>query len=229
MKAATNESLVHKLPSFQRKHIALNNAIFNFYTNQYEQCAKLCAALEKNWPDLVIYSKVLSALILAHNEKTKHAIELLETYPVTSEEDFTYLQLCSVHLLLTQGEREAACEKLEKFNEDKYKAGIVGALITLYQGLGKEDEARKVFERTVCWFRKNKSTEGDLSNLWRQAADFHLRSGHPEVAANSLEELLKTNPKDQKTLAQLILAYAQVFFTELEKNNPNYECFYFLV
>jgi len=46
--------------------------------------------------------------------------------------------------------------------------------------------------------------------LWRQAADFHLRGGEPDVAAKSLEELLRINPGDRKTLAQLVVAYAQV-------------------
>lgn len=45
--------------------------------------------------------------------------------------------------------------------------------------------------------------------MWRQAAEFHLRGGEAKTAAASLEELLKTNPKDMKVLAQLVIAYAQ--------------------
>ena len=45
--------------------------------------------------------------------------------------------------------------------------------------------------------------------MWRQAADFHLRGGEVAVAAASLEELLAASPSDTKTLAQLIIAYAQ--------------------
>ncbi|RZF44904.1 hypothetical protein LSTR_LSTR015570 [Laodelphax striatellus] len=52
-------------------------------------------------------------------------------------------------------------------------------------------------------------SSGRLSALWRQAADFHLRGGEPAVAAQSLEELLKLSPDDKKTLAQLVIAYAQ--------------------
>jgi len=57
-----------------------------------------------------------------------------------------------------------------------------------------------------CW----QVSTGDLGTLWRQAADFHLRGGEPDVAAKSLEELLRINPGDRKTLAQLVVAYAQV-------------------
>lgn len=59
------------------------------------------------------------------------------------------------------------------------------------------------------WYKKNKTNVGDLTDMWRQAADFHLRGGEAETAAKSLEELLKTNPSDMKILAQLVIAYAQ--------------------
>lgn len=54
-----------------------------------------------------------------------------------------------------------------------------------------------------------KENTGNLGKLWRQAADFHLRGGEVAVAAASLEELLAASPSDTKTLAQLIVAYAQ--------------------
>ncbi len=54
--------------------------------------------------------------------------------------------------------------------------------------------------------------KGDLRLLWRQAADLHMRSGAPNIAAQSLEELLRLNPDSKKTLAQLVIAYAQVCF-----------------
>lgn len=209
MKVATNEALVHKLPSVQRKYIALNNAIFNYYTNQMEQCNKICASMQELWPDLSNFATVLTAMHLAKADKVKDAIDLLEKFKATNEEDKIFLQMCCVHLLLTQGDKQQACNKLQAMNESYHKPGIVGALITLYLGLGKEEEALKVFEKTVDWYKKNKLAEGDLSNLWGQAAEFHIRSGHPNVAANSLEELLRTTPNDKKAKAQLILAYAQ--------------------
>jgi signal recognition particle subunit SRP72 len=94
--------------------------------------------------------------------------------------------------------------------ENSYKPGIVGALTTLYLGLGQEEQALRVFERSVDWYKKNKNEEVNLTNMWRQAADFHIRNGHPQVAANSLEELLKCNKDDKKITAQLVLACSQV-------------------
>ena len=54
-----------------------------------------------------------------------------------------------------------------------------------------------------------------MYDLWRHAADFHLRGGDASTAAASLMELHKLNPDDVKTLAQLITAYAQVIIALL--------------
>lgn len=103
-----------------------------------------------------------------------------------------------------------ACELLENTGMNRYRPGIVGALITLYSAEGKEDVAQKIYKETVEWYKVNKKTEGDLTNLWKQAAEFHLRNGQAQVAANSLEELLRENPSDKRALGQLIIAYAEV-------------------
>ena len=54
------------------------------------------------------------------------------------------------------------------------------------------------------------TSASQLGELWRHAADFHLRTGDAATAASSLLELHKLNPKDTTTLAQLITAYARV-------------------
>lgn len=70
--------------------------------------------------------------------------------------------------------------------------------------------ASNVLKECVEWYKKNKSAlAGDLTDMWRQAANFHLRGGAAETAASSLEELLKSNPTDEKVLAQLVIAYAK--------------------
>lgn len=209
IKSANNEQLVNKLPSSIRKYIALNTAIIAMYTNQTEQCTKLCKSVEENWPELSIHTKALAAYNLVKADKLNEAVELLEKAQTKNKRETLFYKLCAAHLFLTQGERLRACKILENLGDDTYKPGIVGALITLYLNSGKEDIALKVFERTVEWYKKHNVKQGDLSEMWRQAAEFHIRNGHPQVAANSLEELLRNNPNDKKTIAQLILACAK--------------------
>ncbi|KAK4871554.1 hypothetical protein RN001_015678 [Aquatica leii] len=208
MKAATSESLIHKLPSKQRRQIALNNAILMYYTNNFDQCNKLCKNIEETWPKLALKARVTHALSLTRSENFNKAIDLLNKYEPKTHEEKLYVKLVMVHLLLMQGEQAEACRILESMDADSYKPAIVGALITLYLGMKKKETALKVFERTVDWYREN-NVKGDLSSMWRQAADFHMRNGQAIVAANSLEELLRYNPNDHKAVAQLALAYMQ--------------------
>lgn len=209
IKVALNDTLVHKLPSKQRKHMALNNAIFNYYINQTDQCEKACKVIEQNWPELLMYTTILKALNLVKAEKIQDAITLLNNFQCTNANDKLYLKFCVAQLHLIQGDRLKACEIFENLGEASYKPGVVGALTTLYLGCGNEEAALKVFEKTVDFYKKNKVKSIDLSSLWRQAADFHIKSGHSQVAVNSLEELLKNNKDDKKIVAQLIIACSQ--------------------
>lgn len=81
--------------------------------------------------------------------------------------------------------------------------------MSLLIGIDDKKTASQILKDSVAWYKKNKVASTDLTDMWRQAATFHLRGGEPELAASSLEELLKTNPKDMKILAQLVIAYAQ--------------------
>lgn len=48
-----------------------------------------------------------------------------------------------------------------------------------------------------------------MSIVWRKTAEFHLKGNEPSVAGESLEELIKIDPENRQTLAQLVLAYAK--------------------
>merc|ERR1712025_365064 len=69
------------------------------------------------------------------------------------------------------------------------------------------------------------SKSKDMNLVWRKTAEFHLKGDEPSVAAKSLEELLKSNPKDKTTLAQLVLAYAKFDLAkamEMSKRLPDF-------
>lgn len=86
---------------------------------------------------------------------------------------------------------------------------MVSAIVTLYLGTDNKSAASEILKETVDWYKKNKISTGNLTDMWRQAANFHLRGGEAVTAASSLEELLKSNPNDEKVLAQLVIAYAK--------------------
>ncbi|XP_063221217.1 signal recognition particle subunit SRP72 [Bacillus rossius redtenbacheri] len=209
MRSATLDTLEHKLNSRQRRDIALNQCLLALYTNQGEQCQQLCARLVSSYPDMQMEATLIQAVQLSREGKTREAVALLTGQSGRDPELNLAMKLAAVQLLLAEGERKESCRILESLGEATFKPGIISALVTLYLADKNRDGASKVLKDAVDWYRKNKVSAGDLSAMWRQAADFHLRGGEPAVAAQSLEELLRINPGDRKTLAQLVIAYAK--------------------
>lgn len=102
MKSATSDALTYKLPSYQRKYISLNNALLSYYTNQIDQCNKVSVNIDKQWPDLTMYTKVLSALILLKSGKINEALDIINNQKCENPNDALYLKLCCVQFLLEQ-------------------------------------------------------------------------------------------------------------------------------
>lgn len=100
MKSALNEGLVYKLSSKQRKLIALNNAIFNYYINQTDQCEKICKSLDETCPEFRTQTKILRALNLVKIGKSEEAVAVLEK--PSKENDNLYMKLCIAQLYLMQ-------------------------------------------------------------------------------------------------------------------------------
>lgn len=82
-------------------------------------------------------------------------------------------------------------------------------MVSLLLASDNKAAASQVLKDAVEWYKKSEINSGDLTDMWRQAVTFHLRGGEAETAANSLEELCKSNPEDIKILAQLAIPYAQ--------------------
>lgn len=99
MKVALNEALTFKLPSKQRKYIALNNAILNYYINQTDQCEKVCKIIKEKWPELHMQTTVLTALNLMKSDRVQDAINLLTN---TKTDDNLYVKLCIAQIYLMQ-------------------------------------------------------------------------------------------------------------------------------
>lgn len=216
IKAALADACEHKLTSRQKKTIALNNCLLTYYINQHgDQLHKLCAALQKAHPDLEFKTLLISVSQLARDRKFKEAVEKLQKVPRTQAVDELAIQLAICQLQLLSGNRKAAIEVLQGLGDAKYKPGVVSALVSLMSD--NRQGASEVLKQSVEWYKANKDKAGDLSEMWRQAADFHMRGGQPEVAASSLVELLAKNPADVKIIAQLVIAYAQFDQSKAQK------------
>lgn len=208
MKSATHDGLEHKLTSRQRRSIAYNQCLLALYTNQGENCQQLCKKLIKEHPELADDAILVRAIQLNKENKTQEAVKVLVEHSTIETELF--MKLVCVQLLLSQGQRKEAINILENLKpKDKALPGIVSGLVTLYMADNNRDNASEILKEAVNYYKLNKEKSGNLGTMWRQAADFHLRGGEVEIAAASLESLLELSPNDTKTLAQLVIAYAQ--------------------
>lgn len=210
MRAAMSDSCEHKLTIRQKKIISLNNCLLTLYTNQAEQCHQLCTRFAQSYPESEFPTVLIRVSQFAKDKKYKEGIELLEKFGKANPSEKLATKFAIVQLLLLNSNKKQAIEVLQSLDEAKYRPGVVSALVTLLIGSDNKTAASQVLKDAVDWYKKNKSgSAADLSDMWRQAADFHLRGGEPETAASSLEELLKRNSQDMKILAQLVIAYAQ--------------------
>ncbi len=83
-------------------------------------------------------------------------------------------------------------------------------MVTLCLALEDRVAAAKLLKEAVAFNKKGgRADASKMATVWRKAAEFHLKGDEPSVAAQSLEELLKTDPGNRQTLAQLVLAYSK--------------------
>ncbi|EDW83174.1 uncharacterized protein Dwil_GK22456 [Drosophila willistoni] len=209
IRAALAEACDAKLTSRQKQIIAVNNCLLALYTNASDQVQQLSQKLAQTYPQVEFESVLIRCSQLAKDKKHKEAIVLLQKFASSHQSLEFVTKFAIIQLQLQQGNRKDAIETLLSLGEAKYKPGIVSALVSLYQGTNNTPAASALLKSAVEWYKQNNVSSGDLSDMWRQAAEFHLRGGAPETAAGSLEELLKLNPNDMKVLAQLVIAYAK--------------------
>ena len=209
IRSALGDAVEHKLNNRQKKSIAVNNCILALFTNQGD-LNQLVNKLISKYPDLEYKSNLIQACQLNNDKKYKEASDVLEKFTAKHPKFTLDIKFAQVQLNLMAGNKSKAIEVLQSLEGDKkYSPGVVSALVSLYLGSSDKPAASEVLKAAVDWYKKNKTNVGDLTDMWRQAADFHLRGGEAETAAKSLEELLRSNPSDMKVLAQIVIAYAQ--------------------
>eukprot|EP00088_Acartia_fossae_P008823 TRINITY_DN1423_c0_g1_i10.p1 TRINITY_DN1423_c0_g1~~TRINITY_DN1423_c0_g1_i10.p1 ORF type:complete len:657 (-),score=254.81 TRINITY_DN1423_c0_g1_i10:205-2175(-) len=201
LKAATAEGLEGKLTSKQRGQIARNQALLAMFTAQVDLCKQLVDQLDSN---IIPDKDYIIAGVLAKSGKYGEAVSQLEG------DKSAISQLTSAHILLNAGEVKSALSHLEGLPDTwKYRHGVLSALVSLYLALDDRPKAAAALKKATEWNLKNKTSgSSDMNVVWRKTAEFHMSSGEPEVAAKSLEEMLRVN-SDLRTLAQLVLAYAK--------------------
>ena len=210
IKAATAEGLEQKLPISHRMVIARNNALLAMYTNQIDLCKALVKELTDAFDVGAEERDLITAGVLSRAGKTDEAVAtLLRAEKRNGLANNLEKVLIATQIYLERGQVVEALKLLDGLpKEKKYLNGILSALVTLHLANGDRHAVAVLLKDAVSWSKCNKRKDG-MSVVWRKAAEFHLKGNEPSVAAQSLEELIKIDPEDRQTLAQLVLAYAK--------------------
>ncbi|TRY68710.1 hypothetical protein TCAL_06202 [Tigriopus californicus] len=212
IKAAKADGVEQKLTKANQFAIARNNALLAMYTNQVDLCRELIEELARKFDLDPQDRQFILAGALSRAGQTKEAVDLLLSDKGAKSDLERVLVACQIYL-----ERSQVREAVDLLNQlpkaDKYRTGILSTMVTLYLALEDRKSAAQLLKEAVAFNSKSKN-KGDMAVVWRKTAEFHLKGDEPSVAAQSLEELLKTNPQDRQTLAQLVMAYAKF---DLEK------------
>jgi len=129
----------------------------------------------------------------------------------------TKMYLALVQQLLKQGLKEEAIVVLKSLGKDSFCLGVLSALITLYQSVGKTKEACETLNQAIEHYKNLGNEERTVNLLWRQSVQLMMADGNHEGAAKSLEKLRELSPKDPAILAQLIIAYSKFDVQKAEK------------
>ncbi|ELU13722.1 hypothetical protein CAPTEDRAFT_98316 [Capitella teleta] len=206
IKAATIQRLQQKLSSLQRRAISMNQCLLYMYTNQGELCRKTAQSLQKIHPDMDEPTLIECAQHCRDKQVAKAIDALQRQIDICPS---LRLQLMLAQLHLQQGHVAEACKALRNLGDSANRPGVVSALASLYVSMDEPDMASDVLLSAIDWHKQRQPESEEHLTLIRANANFQLKMGSPEVATRMLEELIKRNPGDVKTLAHLISAYSK--------------------
>ncbi|XP_043915380.1 signal recognition particle subunit SRP72 [Protopterus annectens] len=209
VKLASVDGVEHKLSKKQLQAIEFNKALLATYTNQADLCRKLCATLQTHNPDHPL-PVLIQAAQLSREKQHSKAVELLQEFSEQHPDIAVEIKLTMAQLILAQGNATKACIVLRSLEELQHKPGMVSALVTMYSHEEDIDSAIEVFNHAIQWYKKHEPNSPIHLFLVREAANFKLKHKRKKEAISDLEQLWKQNPKDIRTLAQLISAYSLV-------------------
>ncbi|XP_022654998.1 signal recognition particle subunit SRP72-like isoform X2 [Varroa destructor] len=209
VKACIAERVDAKLTSRQKKSIALNNVLLNYYGHSSsELCWRLMRQLEAlsepDQPGIVL----LKAALFVRDRQNAKACQVLSEFGTAHPSQSLATSLACAQIYFSNKQLDKAMQVLESLGDASYTAGILGVLISLCRSLNNDEQAAQIFKRAIAFHKKRNPSSELLQSLIRKSAQYFLRLGKQQEAAALLQEQRKVDPHNAKLLAQLVAAYA---------------------
>jgi len=178
----------------QRRVFAINRCLLSLYMNKHKECLAALTKLEKELAASELPSLVKAAL-LAREKRLDECSALLQQYATANPKTALRVKLTLAQLQLQQGEKTAAIETLESIDSALSQAGIVGAIVKLYELVKNQPGAIKTLDAAAKVMEADKSKEAPaLVKRYRMiAADLRMSSQDAAEALKALEALVKVS------------------------------------
>lgn len=214
LKATLLPEIQQKLVPKQLSLMEINKALLYMYSNQWDACRKLLKNLQRSNKNSDVPC-LIQASQLQREKNYEKAIAYLEDFienhsdPDVHSIDLTHIKLTLVQFLYSQGHIDRACNVLESIDQICQTPGIVSLIVALCeQKKGKESKAIKILNNAVAWHKKKQSADAIQRKLLWENAQYKIKHGRHEQAAEMLEKLQVVDHNNVKVLAQLIFAYS---------------------
>lgn len=214
-----DSAVEERLTLQQRRVFAINRCLLSLYMNKHKECLAALTKLEKELAGSELPSLVKAAL-LAREKRLDECSALLQQYATENPKTALRVKLTLAQLQLQQGEKAAAIQTLESIDSALSQAGVVGAIVKLYELIKNQPGAIKTLDAAAKVMEAEKSKDAPaLAKRYRMlAADLRMASQDAAEALKALEALVKGGDKDASTVARLcVLFCATKDMTSAEK------------
>ena len=148
---------------------------------------------------------LVKAALMAREKRLDECSALLQQYATQNPKTALRVKLTLAQLQLQQGEKAAAIGTLESISGAFSHAGIVGAIVKLYDLIKDPSGAIKTLDAACAAMEGDKSKEASvLARRYRMlAADLRMSSQDSGEALKALLALVQGGDKDASTVARL--------------------------
>ncbi|CAG8463295.1 8731_t:CDS:10 [Paraglomus occultum] len=224
LRSASSKSLETKLFKKQRRTICTNEALIQLYMQKYAASQEAARRILQIDPaDDSHY--ILLAAVSYRQKKTTKAIQDLQEFAKEKPKSLL-IHFALVQLQLQQSNVTAAIATLNTYLTaigecaDKYRPGVVGLLVWLYEQAGLSDKSIEALEKAEKFWKASGPTNQSLSIL-RQTAAFKLKTERFREAAEDYKQLIKANPSDSQAIAGYIMALANYDISSAESHESS--------
>ncbi|ORY95441.1 hypothetical protein BCR43DRAFT_557592 [Syncephalastrum racemosum] len=217
LKAASGKPVDNKLKRYQKRVIAMNDALLQLYMNKYSACRDAAKRLIETYGECDEFYLILASATYQQH-KAEKAIEELKALAEKKPESVA-IRFATIQLQLLQSQTTGALATLESYlshigetnKREYYRPALIALLVWLYEQTGQSQRAMELLEQASDYWKKDaKLGLSAPTSILKQTAAFKLKSGRYSEAAADYEELVREDPTDAQAVAGLVTAYIEI-------------------